>query len=520
MINVTVEPYNAGYVFSRNNVMWTKLTFGVTNEIPEGGSITVTYHADIATVKTGQIDCWLSEGVPRTAAGGFPTCTITNGGTSASITGFGTIAAGTTIGIVNQNTLSTSNISFIGIETKDASSRTIDKDDGTQGAITLDTKSNFASSSVTYATATAKTETANIVLSLQPGVSFNEGSTIEVWVPSGFTIPSGISIACEWEKDGVGYTSLSSCSYTSGKITAVTANSSHNLANTDTGNLRLTASSGNWSTPDVGSSPSYIYEWGIAITASGSSSYDNWGCVYSEIAPAAFTTGTGNTEFLLESSSAGFWTPYTIKFKVDNEITLGTSNTSDLIANFYMKDADDANAWTAGLGSSLSATTAIGCTTTILANLSTTETVTCSLVPASGLTSADYAQIKITNFSTITAGDLVTVKVLLKNPGTADTNYQVTLTSQTTDYNGIVTTIQTIALTDITITTTASDFTTKTLAARSEKTVNALTSFVATLQLDTSATIEKILWVLPAGWNVAAATGSITDVEMSAVEVH
>ena len=114
----------------------------------------------------------------------------------------------------------------------------------------------------------------------------------------------------------------------------------------------------------------------------------------------------------------------------------------------------------------------------------------------------------------------MTVKVLLKNPGTADTNYQVTLTSQTTDYNGIVTTIQTIALTDITITTTASDFTTKTLAARSEKTVNALTSFVATLQLDTSATIEKILWVLPAGWNVAAATGSITDVEMSAVEVH
>ena len=100
---------------------------------------------------------------------------------------------------------------------------------------------------------------------------------------------------------------------------------------------------------------------------------------------------------------------------------------------------------------------------------------------------------------------------MLSNPGTADTNYKVALTSQTTNYNGITTIFQTTTLSDLTITSAASEFATKTLTARLEKTVNSNTNFVATLKLSASATVEKLLWVLPAGWNVASATGSISD---------
>lgn len=91
----------------------------------------------------------------------------------------------------------------------------------------------------------------------------------------------------------------------------------------------------------------------------------------------------------------------------------------------------------------------------------------------------------------------------------------VKLRSETTDYNGIVTKLEEVLIDDVTTTAATTDFATKTLNARTVKTVNLETSLVSTLQLSAAASVEKILWVLPPFWDISAATGIIQTEDMT-----
>ena len=47
LVNFSIIPYNQTNKFTQNNVLWTKVTFSTTNEIPEGGNIEVDYTASV-----------------------------------------------------------------------------------------------------------------------------------------------------------------------------------------------------------------------------------------------------------------------------------------------------------------------------------------------------------------------------------------------------------------------------------------------------------------------------------------
>ena len=529
LINFSIIPYNQSNKFTQNNVLWTKVTFSTTNEIPEGGTIEVDYTASVDLLQSaGDWDCWLETGVPRTAAVADPTCTITtpNTGNALTVSNFGVIAGGTIITIVNRCSFTTSNIANMTVKTKDASGNVIDEDDGTQGALTLDAKPAYDSTTaaVTYSTATANTTTSTIQLDFKPGVSVTMTSaTVVINIPTGFTLPSGNTATCSYEKNGGTTKTAASCVVSGQVLTAVLASDSDNLGTTEVGEFTI---GGTWNTPAIGSSPSSIHEWSLQITVSGSSNaYDYFGSIYSALGVAAFDVQASATEITVDSETQNQWSPYTVSFKIENALATTTSRTPELSIEFGRRNAaDSSDAWDSDLGTGIATGNAIGChSLSGLSDYSTTAPLTCTLTTNTNNSATDWVKVTVTNFADIAASSVVSLRLMAKNPNATLTDLNIRFTSKITDYNGIETTLQQSSSSSLLETKAATSGwnvdNSSVHTDRSVKTVNITTELKQSVKMTAAATITKLLVVAPAGWNFTGCTAVIGTENFTTIEV-
>ena len=192
-------PYSSFNVLVSGNLVYTNLSFVITNAIPEGGNIKIDYGT---TVTSGF--CVVYSGIGMTSAGQNPVCTVS--GNTATITNFGRIAGGTTIIIYNQLTIAS--VSALTITTQNNNNVNIDKSITGGGLVVNASFTSPVSASVAYNVLSGRSGTLTFSVT---STSTSTVNRLNFYVPSSFSLKS--SPVCQVN------TALTSCSIANNIVT-------------------------------------------------------------------------------------------------------------------------------------------------------------------------------------------------------------------------------------------------------------------------------------------------------------
>lgn len=488
-IKATLRPYSAAGRWTKNNILLTTLEITLTNPVPAGGLITITYGANVS-LQPGEA-CFALKGLTATTFGSNP-CQATNGNPVVTLSNFASLPAGSQMSVVTRLALGSTDLPAVLITSSSAA--VIDQ--SSQAAVVLLAKESFTQSAslLSFPTSTPANGKGNIKLTLTPTVVLPPASTVTLVMPSGFALNG--SLECE---QTIGVSSqLSTCSLTGSTVlitTKDTVNSSIDFI------LRSTNSGVGFTFPALGSVPSVPQEWCIDLKAPASADFDNSGCLRREILPASFVSLTATPV----STSPACYTPVTFSIKLDVELP-NTSNTAQIQLSFPTTDLTDTFEWfSSDLGTGLTSGSIDFTYGASLAPRNSSIPMTLKLV-AGNLPSAPNspAVLTLTGFNTLAAGTTISLDIVLKNPDPT-ISAPITLTASYRDSYGFLIISQTGSITYTTATPTPGLFTTKTLTPRSEKSVSAGTVIAGTLQLSgagNSAATAQLMLLFPGGWSL------------------
>lgn len=505
--NVVHEPYFTGAQLTELNILYTKLTFSVTNAVPQGGTIVIDYGLDLDIDSTLGIGCWAMSGINPKTDGTQPICTATDGTSSLTLSSFGAIAAGSKVVIVNRVELTSASLTNVSIETKDSSARTIDKDNGSQGGFSIVAKPTITSASVTFPTTNDAGGLSDIWITFKPNADLAPGATIRVYMPRGFVLPSNTEARCT--QSAVGGTAdlaLSTCSLTGYTLTMASLTDTITAADGVTFKLKSNGTTSGWSLPSQPYAIDNPYEWQVEVTSSGSSSFTCFGSLVNVVSEIPFDTTTGNTSIVPEIESPNLYTPYSFVIKIDKALTTTAVMIPVIQISFGTRNiADTSNAFPLDLGTGLTSSGSIPCKISSgLSSYSASMPLACTLTPAASASSTNMVTLTISSFKDIVAGTLLKFKIFIKNSQTASvSDIPITITTLTKTYNSIVTVLQTSTLSIETQAVTSGTFTTKTITSRTSKLISTDTNIYMSVRLSTVASSidgDKLVIRFPAGW--------------------
>jgi hypothetical protein len=502
--NVTHEPYYSGAQLTESNILFTKLSFSVTNPVPEGGTILIDYglHLDVDDAqKTG---CWAMSGINPKADGTQPTCAATDGASTVTLSNFGAIAAGGKVVIVNRLELTTSSLTKVDITTKDASPRVIDDDNNAQGGLTIVAKPTITDGTVTYVSDSKAGSLNNINIFFKPNADLVAGAMIKIYMPKGFVLPSNAAAKCI-ENVGADLT-LITCSLTGYTLTTVTLSAVTALSGV-TLKLQSTGTPSGWTFPSLPSSIDNPYEWEIEVYPSvTSTALSCFGSLIQVVTPLTFDVTTGNTAVTAEIMSPNQYVPYSFVLKIDRALTTTSTMIPVIRVDFSTKNtAGTSNTFPIDLGTGLTSEGAIACKIISgLTSLSSAAPLTCTLTPAALASSTNFATVTITKFKDIPAGTLVKFKLFVKNCQTASlSDIPIKVSTLTMTYNAITTILQTESFAFATTAAVTGGFTTKTLTSRTSKVIMTSTNVNLSVRLSratSSVDGDKLVIRFPPGW--------------------
>eukprot|EP00359_Climacostomum_virens_P001575 CAMPEP_0204897532 /NCGR_PEP_ID=MMETSP1397-20131031/789_1 /ASSEMBLY_ACC=CAM_ASM_000891 /TAXON_ID=49980 /ORGANISM="Climacostomum Climacostomum virens, Strain Stock W-24" /LENGTH=2044 /DNA_ID=CAMNT_0052065299 /DNA_START=1064 /DNA_END=7198 /DNA_ORIENTATION=- len=500
--NVTHEPYFTGAQLTKSNLLYTKLSFSVTNPVAEGGTIVIDYSLAVDVDTTYKTGCWAMSGINPKSDGTQPVCTATDGSDTITLSGFGAIAAGSKIVIVNCLQLGTTSLTNVDITTKDSSSRIIDDDNGAQGGLTIVDKPTITDASVSFTTTDDAGSQSPIQITFKPDVDLAIGATIRIYMPKGFVLPSNASAACK--QDATSLTSCTLAGYTLTMVTvaAITATAGDNFT------ILSTATSTGWVLPSLPSSIDNPYEWQVEVTPNGATSFSCFGSLLQTVSDIVFdkVTSTGATSIVSEIQSPNLYTPYTFTIKIDRALTTSATMIPLITISFGTRNvADDSDSFPLDLGTGLTASGAIACKYLAgLSSYSASVPLKCTLTPATSASTTNFATLMISGFKDITAGTLVRIKIFIKNAITASkTDHPITLTTFTRTYNQIMTILQTETFLFTTQAAPTLTFTTKTISSRTSKLISSDTNITLKARLagaSNSVDGDMLVLTFPKGW--------------------
>lgn len=493
-VKATLKPYSSAGRWTRNNILLTSLEMTLTNPVPAGGSITITYGANVS-LQPGEA-CFALKGLTATTLGLNP-CQATNGSPIITLGNFASLPASSQVSVIVPLALGTTDLPAVLITSSNGAA-TIDQ--SSQAAVALLAKDSFtqASSGVTFPGGALANGKGNIQVDLKPTVTLAAGSTVSIVIPTGFTLNG--SLECE-QVVGAS-TNIATCSLTSSTVLITTKTDSVASGSSVTFTLKSANSGLGFTFPALGSVPSVPQEWCVDLKALATADYDNSGCTRTAISPASLATPTATPL----STSPAVYTPVTFSIKLDVELP-NTSNTAQIQLSFPTTNPSDTVEWfDSGLGTGLTSSKIAFTYGTSLAPRNSSIPMTMLLV--AGATPSDPsspAVLTLSGFNTIAAGTTITLDIVLLNPG-ASISAPITLTASYRDSYGFLITTQTGTATYTTDATTPGVFTAKTLTPRSEKGVSLGTVIAGTLQLSTagsSAATAQLLLLFPGGWSLA-----------------
>ena len=458
---VTHAVYTTSSKFVVGNLVYTMMNFTTTNPVPQGGTITVDYGAALTTGL-----CVTIAGIGVNSLGALPTCSVS--GNTATITGFGIIAGGTAISVINQVTAAT--VANAVILTQDGSSRNIDTS-STGGGITLDaTNTLLSSTSISYSIVTGRTGTLTL--------GFTSASTATV-VTITTTLPSSFSVSTPTcTVGGVSETCSISGSVITITPTSITCNGGCTVVLDATSHITFSS---------LGSSSINILEQSVTVAFASTSEFVT---LLGTLASSGFSASS-----LVYITSQSAWSPYTASLTLLNGLNAESSPTITLQFTGYSST----------LGTGYGSAGAIGCKLTGITNGA--SPAVCTLTPAATPT------IVVSSFASIKAATQVSIEVMVLNPAASGS---VVISTGYTQYNSVATVADTKSFTT-TLTAAASNWPTAQGTTPAITVVNNATSISFTL-LPTAAsnTNDLLLIAFPSGWVVSASTAVLSGTTLTA----